>query len=82
MSVDGSRTAGELAERRWLEREVAAARHLSDAERVQILLELIRAHEAIERGKTPEERRRDEAVRRALDEPGRERYRRLAERRS
>jgi len=81
MEADQQRTARLDSEREWLEREVADAVDLDDAARIDILLELIRTYEAIVRGKSPEESLRDEAVRRAIDEPGRERYRRLAERR-
>jgi hypothetical protein len=64
----------------WLHREVAAAAGLTDAERVAILEDLFQTSEAIRAGKTPDELRQEEAVRVALDRPGRERYRALAER--
>jgi hypothetical protein len=67
-------------EREWLEREVAWAANLTDADRVHILRDLLRTADAIRRGKTPGENRRAEEVRRLLDEPGRARYRALIER--
>jgi hypothetical protein len=67
-------------ERQWLEREVARAASLSDADRVRIFRDLLRTVDAIHRAKSPEENRRAEEVRRLLDEPGRDRYRALAER--
>jgi hypothetical protein len=76
------RTAeGNLArEQAWLAREVAAARDLTDADRSFILEDLFRTSEVIRAGKTPEELRREDEVRRLLDEPGRRNYRALAER--
>jgi hypothetical protein len=67
-------------EREWLEREVARAASLSDADRVLIFRDLLRTAEAIRRGKSPEENRRAEKTRRVLDEPGRARYRALVAR--
>jgi hypothetical protein len=67
-------------ERDWLEREVAFARTLSDADRIAILCDLIETIEEIRRTKTPEQLLREEQVRAALDAPGRARYRALAER--
>lgn len=64
-------------ERQWLEREVASAASLSDADRVRILRDLLRTSDAIRRAKSPEENRRAEEARRRLDEPGRARYRAL-----
>ncbi len=64
----------------WLRREVAAASGLTDAERVTILEDLFLTSEAIRAGKTPEELRREDAVRTALNRPGLDRYRALAER--
>jgi hypothetical protein len=75
------RAAGGLdRERQWLEREVACAASLSDADRVRILRDLLRTADAIRGGKSPEENARAEEVRRLLDEPGRARYRALIER--
>ncbi|MCU0727665.1 MAG: hypothetical protein MUE73_18045 [Planctomycetes bacterium] len=76
------RTAeGNLArEQAWLAREVAAARDLTDADRSFILEDLFRTLEAIRAGQTPEGLRREDEVRRFLDEPGRRNYRALAER--
>lgn len=69
-----------VREREWLDREVAAARDLTDADRSFILEDLYRTSEAIRAGKTAEDLRREEEVRRLLDEPGRANYRALAER--
>jgi hypothetical protein len=80
----GSLTAREKArlkrEREWLEAEVAAARSLSDADRVRILRDLWRTAVAIRAGKTKEELERDDQVRQELDRPGKDRYRALVER--
>jgi hypothetical protein len=73
-------TNGKRREREWLEREAAMARRLTDADRIRILRDLLRTIDAIRRTKSPEPLRREEEVRRALDEPGRARYRALAER--
>lgn len=67
-------------EREWLEAEVAAARSLTDEDRVRILRDLWRTAVAIRAGKTEEELERDEQVRRELDRPGKDRYRALVER--
>jgi hypothetical protein len=67
-------------ERQWLEREVAWAASLTDADRVRILRDLLRTADAIQRAKSPEENQRAEEARRSLDEPGRARYRALAAR--
>src|SRR5947199_10845084 len=61
-------------ERQWLEREVAWAAFLTDADRVRILRDLLRTADAIQRAKSPEEIQRAEEVRRLLDESGRARY--------
>lgn len=79
MNADRAIRPGEGREREWLEREVEAARNLTDAERVRILEQLVLAAEAIRRSKTTDEILRDDEARRILDEPGRARYRRLAE---
>lgn len=64
----------------WLRGEVAAAASLTDADRIRILRDLLRTVDAIRRTKTPEEIRRDDEVRRIVDEtPGRERYLALCE---
>lgn len=73
-------TARREREREWLEREVAAAESLTDEDRVRILCDLIETAEAIRITKSKDELEREEAVRRELDRPGRERYRALAER--
>lgn len=79
----GGRTAGEIREREWLEQEVAQAASLSDAERIRILRDLLRTAEAIRRGKSPAELRRDEEIRQILDEaPGRSSYLAAVERAS
>jgi hypothetical protein len=79
-----TRTAREKArlerEREWLSREVAAARSLTDEDRVRILCDLLDAAAAIEATKSGEQREREERVRRELDRPGKDRYRALAER--
>src|SRR5687768_2807227 len=67
-------------ERQWLEREVACAASLTDADRVRILRDLLRTADAIQRSKSPEENQRAEEARRLLDEPGRARYRALVRR--
>lgn len=68
-------------ERDWLESEVRLAAALTDADRVRILRDLLRTADAIRRTKSPEELRRDEEVRRFLeDDAGKERYTALAER--
>jgi hypothetical protein len=74
------RSKTDLAEREWLAREVALNAHLTDAERVTILLDLAQTLELIRANKTADELEREDAVRRALDQPGRDRYRQLAER--
>ena len=53
-------------EREWLEAEVAAARTLSDADRIRILRDLWRTFVAIRAGKTEEDLEREEQVRREL----------------
>lgn len=70
----------ERRERDWLEREVAFAARLSDAERIAILDDLWQTLEAIRATKTPEQLQREELARRELDAPGLERYRALAAR--
>lgn len=81
LNACGKRYNPRVTEYDWLRREVAAAASLTDADRIRILRDLLRTIEAIRRTKTPEQLRREEEVRRLLDEaPGRERYRRLAER--
>ncbi|MBI4564973.1 MAG: hypothetical protein HY716_09810 [Planctomycetes bacterium] len=71
----------ERRERDWLAREVALAASLTDADRVRILRDLLRTADAIRRSKSPDELRRDEEVRRFLeDRPARARYIALVER--
>ena len=70
----------EQRELEWLRREVEAAAHLTDAERIQILEDLWNTVEAIRATKTADQLAREEQARRALDEPGRRRYRELVER--
>lgn len=67
-------------EREWLEAKVAAARSLTDADRVRILRELELAEEARRASKDPEQLAREEQVRKYLDRQGKDRYRALAER--
>jgi hypothetical protein len=68
-------------EKEWLAGEVRMAANLSDRDRIRILRDLLETAESIRRSKTPEELRRDEEVRNALErEPGLRRYRALCER--
>jgi hypothetical protein len=68
-------------ERAWLEAEVRLAASLTDADRIRILRDLLRTSDAIRRGKTAEELRRDDEVRYRLEiAPARERYLALVER--
>ena len=67
-------------EKEWLRREAFLAASLTDEQRVEILCDLLATLEEIRRTKSAEQLRREEAVRRALDAPGRARYRALAER--
>jgi hypothetical protein len=76
----GGPTDRDRREREWLEREVALAARLSDADRIRILEDLWQTVEAIRATKSPEQIEREERVRRELDEPGRARYRALAAR--
>ena len=55
-------------ERDWLEREVRLAASLSDADRIRIVEDLFQTVEMIRRTKTPEELRREEEVRRLLED--------------
>jgi hypothetical protein len=71
----------ERREQDSLAAEVAFAAGLSDADRIRILRDLLRTVDAIRKSKSPEELRREEEVRRILDElPGRKRYISLSER--
>jgi hypothetical protein len=68
-------------EKEWLASEVRAAAHLTDADRIRILRDLLRARDAFRAAKTPEELAREEEVRRRLErDPGLARYAALAER--
>jgi CelD/BcsL family acetyltransferase involved in cellulose biosynthesis len=67
-------------EREGLAAEVAFAAGLSDADRIRILRDLLRTADAIRKSKSPDELRRDEEVRRILEEGGRVRYIALCER--
>ena len=71
---------GAAREREWLEGDVGRAALLTDADRIRVLQDLLHTAAAIRRTKSPDDLRRDEEVRRALDEPGRARYRALIER--
>ena len=74
-------TDRERREREWLEGEVRSAASLTDADRIRILRDLLRTADAIRRSKSPEQLRREEEVRRLLEDgPARERYAALAER--
>ena len=70
----------ERLEREGLAAEVAFAAHLTDADRIRILRDLLRTADAIRKSKSAEELRREEEVRRSLDQPGRRRYLALCER--
>jgi hypothetical protein len=70
----------ERKEREWLAAEVAFTASLTDADRIRILRDLLRTVDAIHKSKSVEELGRDEAVRRLLEEAGRERYIALCER--
>lgn len=67
-------------ERQWLEREIEAARSLTDADRVRVLRDLLRTADAIRAAKGAVELEREEHVRRQLDREGKDRYRALVER--
>ena len=73
-------TSRDIQELEWLKREVALAANLTDKNRIEILDDLWKTIEAIRRSKSPEDIRREEDARRALDAPGRARFRELAER--
>ena len=60
--------------------EVEFAADLTDADRIRIFRDLLRTADAINKSKSAEELRRDEEVRRSLEEPGRQRYLALCER--
>lgn len=77
MEAQSERDRRELA---WLRADVARAARLTDADRVGILRDLLRTVAAVRKNKSADEIRRDEEVRRALDAPGRARYRRMIER--
>jgi hypothetical protein len=73
-------TERERLERESLAAEIAFAANLSDADRIRILRDLLRTADAIRKSKSAEELRRDEEIRRLLEEPGRQRYIALCER--
>ena len=74
-------TERDRRELEWLRREVASAAGLTDADRIRILLDLLRTADAIRKTKSAEDLRREDEARRTLDEaPGRARYRELAQR--
>jgi hypothetical protein len=74
-------TEGEKRERVWLDDEVKLASRLTDADRVRIFQDLLQTADAIQKNKTVEQLRREEEVRRLLEEaPGRERYFELMDR--
>ena len=70
----------ERREQEGIAAEVKFAAGLTDADRIRILRDLLRTADAICKSKSPEELRRDEEVRRSLEEPGRQRYLALCER--
>jgi hypothetical protein len=61
-------------EQEGLAAEVVFAADLTDADRIRIVRDLLRTADAICKSKSAEELQRDEEVRRALEEPGRQRY--------
>jgi len=66
---------GEHRVRERLAEEVAFSAKLSDADRIRILRDLLRTADAIRRTKSADELRRDEEIRRLLDEaPARQRH--------
>jgi len=67
-------------EQEGLAAEVEFAADLTDVDRIRILRDLLRTADAIRKSKSAEELRRDEEVRRSLEEPGRQRYIALWER--
>jgi hypothetical protein len=69
----------ERREHEGLAAEVEFAADLTDADRIRILRDLLRTADAICKSKSPEELRRDEEVRRSLEEPGRKCYLALCE---
>lgn len=71
---DAVMTGRDWREREWLEAEARMAASLTDADRIRILRDLRRTVDAIRRGKTEVELRREEEARRLEDEPARERY--------
>ena len=74
-------TERERREREWLANEVALAASLTDEDRIRILRDLFRTAQAIRKTKSEDKIKREEEVRRQLeDDPARERYIALAER--
>ncbi len=62
-------------EKEWLAEQVRLAASLTDRDRIRILRDLLRTAAAIRAAKTPEERAREDDVRRALErDPGLARY--------
>ena len=70
----------ERKEREGIAAEVAFAAGFSDGDRIRTLRDLLRTADAIHNSKSAEELRRDEEIRRHLEEPGRRRYIALCER--
>src|SRR5712691_1343421 len=77
---DAIMTPRERREREGIAAEVEFAADLTDADRIRIFRDLLRTADAICRSKSAEELRRDEEVRRSLEELGRQRYIALCER--
>jgi hypothetical protein len=76
-------TESERREREWLAGEVAISAKLSDADRIRILRDLLRTADAIRKTKSADDLRREEEVRRRLEEfPARQRYIALWEKRA
>jgi hypothetical protein len=68
-------------ENEWLAGEVRLAAELSDRDRIRILRDLLETLESIRKTKSPQELRREEEVREALErEPGLRRYEALVAR--
>jgi hypothetical protein len=70
----------ERREPEGLAAEVEFAADLTDSDRIRILRDLLRTADIIRKSKSAEELRRDESVRRSLDEPGRRSYMAFCER--
>ena len=75
MKARAASPIGIQREKEWLAGHVRPAASLTDRDRIRILRDLLRTAAAIRAAKTPEERAREEEVRRALErDPGLARY--------